>query len=156
MTEKKPVRHMAPPKSAGEALWRMRWTLARRAVQLTVLLLFAGTARWGWQLMGEPVLDGTLTSSKFLGLIPLSDPLAALQRLAAGHMPTVTVLIGALIVLAVYGILGSRTFCGWMCPMNMVTDLADWPRRRLGLDADVVRTLRTNCKALGIDHHIEH
>ena len=24
------------------------------------------------------------------------------------------------------------------------------------IDADVVRTLRTNCKALGIDHHIEH
>ena len=139
MTEKKPVRHMTPPKSVGEALWRLRWTLARRTVQLGILLLFAGTARLGWQIAGEPVLDGTLSASKFLGLIPLSDPLAMLERLAAGHLPTVTVLAGALIVLVLYGILGSRTFCGWVCPMNMVTDLADWLRRKLGLDADVVR-----------------
>ena len=39
-------------------LYNMRWTLARRALQLAVLGLFAGTARLGWTLAGEPLLDG--------------------------------------------------------------------------------------------------
>jgi ferredoxin-type protein NapH len=140
MTEKKkPVRHLAPPATLKETVHRMRFTLARRAVQLLVLLGFAGTARWGWKVFGEPFMDGTLSSSKFAGLVPLSDPLAMLERLFAGHLPTATALLGAVIVLAIYGILGSRTFCGWVCPMNMVTDFADWLRRKLGLEADMVR-----------------
>ena len=120
-------------------LFNMRYTLARRALQLAVLILFAGTARLGWTLAGEPLLDGTLSASEFVGIIPLSDPLALLERLAAGHLPTFTAGLGALIVLVLYGLLGSRTFCGWICPMNMVADAAEWLRTRLGLKADVVR-----------------
>ena len=92
-----------------------------------------------WTLAGEPLLDGTLSASEVAGTIPLSDPLALLERLAAGHMPTLTAGLGALIVLVLYGLLGSRTFCGWICPMNMVADAAEWLRVRLGLKADVVR-----------------
>lgn len=117
----------------------LHYTLARRAVQLTVLLLFVGTARWGWSLFGAPLLDGTLSASTVGGLIPLSDPLATLERLAAGHLPTMTAGLGALIVLTIYGVLGPRTFCGWVCPMNMVADFSEWLRRRLGLKADAVR-----------------
>ena len=80
-------------------LYNMRWTLVRRALQLAVLGLFAGTARLGWTLAGEPLLDGTLSASEVAGTIPLSDPLALLERLAAGHMPTLTAGLGALIVL---------------------------------------------------------
>ncbi len=47
--------------------------------------------------------------------------------------------LGALIVLVLYSLLGSRTFCGWICPMNMVADAAEWLRVRLELKADVVR-----------------
>lgn len=125
-----------------QRLKTMRYTLLRRAVQLTVLCLFVGTARWGWTLAGAPLLDGTLSASKFAGLVPLTDPLATLERLAAGHLPTLTAGLGALIVLILYGLLGSRTFCGWICPMNMVTDAADWLRTKLGLKADVVRLSR--------------
>ena len=120
-------------------LYNMRWTLVRRALQLAVLGLFAGTARLGWTLAGEPLLDGTLSASEVAGTIPLSDPLALLERLAAGHMPTLTAGLGALIVLVLYSLLGSRTFCGWICPMNMVADAAEWLRVRLELKADVVR-----------------
>lgn len=139
MRAKKPIRHLEAPKHPVQVLRRLRWTLARRAVQLTLLLLFAGTARWGWTVFGTPLLDGTLSSSTIAGVIPLSDPLALLERLFAGHLPTVTVLTGAAIVLVLYGVIGSRTFCGWICPMNIVTDAADWVRRRLDLEADVVR-----------------
>lgn len=120
-------------------LYNMRWTLVRRALQLAVLGLFAGTARLGWTLAGKPLLDGTLSASEVAGTIPLSDPLALLERLAAGHMPTLTAGLGALIVLVLYSLLGSRTFCGWICPMNMVADAAEWLRVRLELKADVVR-----------------
>ena len=37
--------------------------VARRFVQLAVLALFIGTVRLGWTLLGEPLLNGTLTSS---------------------------------------------------------------------------------------------
>lgn len=117
----------------------MRYAIARRTLQLSVLVLFAGTARLGWTLAGAPLLDGTLSASEIAGVIPLSDPLALLERLAAGHLPTLAAGLGALFVLVLYGLLGSRTFCGWVCPMNMVADAAEWLRRRLGLKADVVR-----------------
>ena len=54
-------------------------------------------------------------------------------------MPTLTAGLGALIVLVLYSLLGSRTFCGWICPMNIVADAAEWLRVRLELKADVVR-----------------
>jgi ferredoxin-type protein NapH len=37
--------------------------------------------------------------------------------------------IGALIVLAFYALVGGRVFCSWVCPVNLVTDLAAWLRR---------------------------
>lgn len=139
MKEKRIVRHLERPSTLGGWIRRLRWTILRRIVQLGVLLLFVGTARWGWTVADRKVLAGDLSSSEVLGLVPLSDPLALLERWFAGHAPAGAALTGALIVFALYAVLGSRTFCGWVCPMNLVTDAADWLRRRLGLDADVVR-----------------
>jgi len=42
-------------------------------------------------------------------------------------------LLGALIVLAVYGLIGGRVYCGWVCPVNVVTDGAHWLRSKLDL-----------------------
>ena len=42
-------------------------------------------------------------------------------------------LVGAGIVLVLYGVLGGRVWCSWVCPINMVTDLAGWLRIRLGI-----------------------
>jgi len=41
------------------------------------------------------------------------------------------VLIGAVIVTVIYLLLGARVWCSWVCPINMVTDLAGWLRKRL-------------------------
>ena len=135
----KTIRHLEAPKTVREWLHRHRYSLCRHLTQVLVLLLFIGTARWGWSVADQPLLDGTLSSSKIAGLLPLSDPFALLQRFVAGHLPTVTALMGALIVTVLYGVLGSRVFCGWICPMNLVTELADVCRRRLGFQADVIR-----------------
>ena len=50
-----------------------------------------------------------------------------------------TAAAGALITVLFYVLAGSRLFCGWVCPMNLVTEAADALRRRLGLPADLIR-----------------
>jgi ferredoxin-type protein NapH len=47
-------------------------------------------------------------------------------------------MIGAAIVVLLFGLLAGRAFCGWVCPMNVVTDAAAWARRRLGVSGDLV------------------
>ncbi len=113
--------------------WVWRYVLLRRLTQAGVLLLFWGTARWGWQVAGAPLLRGNLSASELLGRIPLADPLAALQLLLAGGSLETGVLLGAGLVLLFYGLLGGRSFCSWVCPLNPVTDLAAWLRGKLGL-----------------------
>lgn len=136
------LRHLPPPACFGERLRRMRFTLARRAAQLIVLCLFIGTARWGWTIGERPILSGNLSASKILNAVPLADPLAMLERLAAGILPSATVLLGAAIILALYGALGARVFCGWICPMNIVVEAARWLREKLGCSADFVHLSR--------------
>lgn len=113
--------------------------LVRRLLQLSVLALFIGTARLGWTLLGEPLVSGDLSASLIAGVIPMSDPFAVLQKLFALHAPETTMIVGALAVLAIYLVAGGRAFCGWVCPMNMVTDLAAYTREKTGLRADILR-----------------
>jgi ferredoxin-type protein NapH len=107
--------------------------ILRRGVQIGVLLLFFGTLHWAWQLAEQPLLTGNLSSSVVVGLVPLADPFAVLQIVFTGHWVQTEVLIGALIVLLFYGVLGGRVWCSWVCPINMVTDLAGWLHMRLGI-----------------------
>lgn len=97
-----------------------RYRILRRSVQVSVLLLFIGGQAWGWK-----VLQGSLSGSLLLGSVPLADPFALLQVLATGTMVSSTALLGGGIVLLFFMVLGGRAFCGWVCPVNMVTDLAD-------------------------------
>jgi len=112
----------------------MKWSnykylILRRISQLSLLFLyFAGNA-YGWT-----VLTGNLSSSSIFGVVPLSDPFAILQMLAAGATIGFSAIMGALLIMLFYGIVGGRAFCSWVCPVNMVTDLADWLRRKLYLD----------------------
>lgn len=122
----------------------------RRLVQLTVLMLFIGTARLGWSLLGEPLLNGTLTSSLIAGAIPLTDPFALLQKLFAGHKPETLMIIGSLVVLMIYLLAGGRAFCAWVCPMNIVTDAAYDARKALNLPASSLRLSRKTRYALAI------
>lgn len=124
--------------------------IARRIVQLAVLALFIGTARLGWTLLGEPLLNGTLTSSLITGVVPMSDPFALLQKLCAGHKPELTMIVGALIVLAFYIVAGGRAFCAWVCPMNIVTDAAYDLRRKLNVPASSLRLSRNTRYALAV------
>lgn len=110
-----------------------RWLLARRISQLSVLGLFLLGP-----LAGVWILKGSLAASRLFASIPLTDPFILLQSMAAGHSPTATALTGAAILVAFYLLIGGRVYCSWVCPVNMVTDLAAWLRRRLAIKENMV------------------
>lgn len=116
-----------------------RWLVLRRLSQVLVLLMFL-TGPW----FGVWILKGNYSSSMLLDTIPLTDPLMMLESLLAGHWPALTALVGALLVAGLYSLIASRAFCAWVCPLNPVTDLAAWLRRRLDLrqSAPLSRKLR--------------
>lgn len=126
-------------------LWAWRYLLLRRISQFGFLLMFYGTAHWGWQVAKDvPLLSGNLSASKFIGLIPMTDPFATLQIFLTGHVLKQESLIGATIVLGLYLLIGGRVFCAWTCPVNVVTDAAGWLRNKLGIQPifHIPRTLR--------------
>lgn len=129
----RPVRPFVMPDSITGKLGVWRLIILRRITQLTVLLLFFATAHWGWSIAGQPILMGNLSASLILGIIPMADPFAVVQILLTRHLLSTDVLIGAAGVLLLYGLLGGRVWCSWVCPINMVTDLAGWLRSRLGI-----------------------
>lgn len=107
----------------------VKYLILRRITQVTLLLLYFSANAYGWH-----ILSGTLSSSSILGVIPLSDPFAVLQILASGVLLSFDVILGAIIIALFYGIIGGRAFCSWVCPVNMVTDAANWLRRKLYID----------------------
>ena len=132
------IRHLPPPKNLKERLFRLRYTIARRLVQFTLIALFIGTFRLGWNLLGVPLLEGDLSSSRILSLVPLSDPFAALERVLAQYWLSPETLLGAFIILAFYALVSGRTFCSWVCPMNLVTDFAFWVREKLHIKSQML------------------
>ena len=137
----RPVRPFVMPETLSGKLTVWRYLLLRRAMQLGTLLLFFGTVNWDWKIAEQPVLSGNLSSSELLGLIPLADPFAILQIVLTGQVLLQEVLLGGALILALVAIIGGRTWCAWICPLNMVTDLAAWIRRRLQIN-DVFRLSR--------------
>lgn len=81
------------------------------------------------------VLLGNLSASRVLGKIPLSDPFATLQLFLAGGVLALDIWIGAVLVALFYGIFAGRAYCAYVCPMNLITDLANFLRKKLGLNA---------------------
>jgi len=137
----RPVRPFVMPETLSGKLKVWRYLLFRRALQLGILLLFFGTVNLDWAIAGRPVLSGNLSSSELLGLVPLADPFAILQIMLTGQLPLQEVLLGGALILAFVAVIGGRTWCAWVCPLNMVTDLAAWLRRRLHIH-DVFRLSR--------------
>lgn len=104
----------------------MKYAIARRVVQFATLGLF---------ILGNlgilKLLEGDLSTSSVLGIVNLSDPFAVLQLFLAGFSVGASAIIGAIIVLVFYALIAPRAFCGWVCPVNIVTDLAYVIREKL-------------------------
>ena len=121
-----------------------RWLVYRRLVQFGILALFlAGPWAGVW------IVKGNLGSSLVLDTIPLTDPYILMQSLFARHAPELTAAVGALVVIAIYVLFGGRAYCAWVCPINAVTDTAQWLRRRLRLKGGARLSAATRYWLLG-------
>ncbi|MDR1013821.1 MAG: 4Fe-4S binding protein [Coriobacteriales bacterium] len=125
---------------------RRRWGIARRAVQVAALALFAtplllsGWALFGLSAKGEAPVPtpadlpfyGSLSASSLAGF-SLYDPFAVLELVVASRTLEPAWLVGGGIVLGFYACVGARAFCGWVCPVNLLLEGVGWLRTRLGL-----------------------
>lgn len=105
-----------------------KWWPIRRAVQLSVIALIATP------LFGLTFFSGNLAAGELFG-IRLADPLAFLQATLASHVFVASFLGSAVLITALYLISGGRSFCGWICPVYLLTEIGDRVRRRLGSGA---------------------
>jgi ferredoxin-type protein NapH len=111
-----------------------QWLLLRRLSQLSLLGLFLLGP-----LAGIWIVKGNLASSLTLEILSLTDPYVLLQSLFAGHIIQTTAITGALIVLIFYLLVGGRVYCAWICPINIVTDIASWLRIKLAIKGHGMR-----------------
>jgi ferredoxin-type protein NapH len=122
-----------------------KWLLLRRLVQFGILALFLLGP-----LAGIWLVKGNLNYSYTLGILPLTDVFVGAQTLASGRLPQQTGLIGLGIVLIFYLLIGGRSYCSWVCPINPVTDAAGWLRARLAIKGGAHLSTRTRYWLLGI------
>ena len=108
-----------------------RYLILRRITQILILFLYFTANYYGWK-----ILAGNLSFSKLFDTIPLADPFAVLQMAFAGAVISTDLIIGVLIILFFYGLIGGRAYCSWVCPVNMITDLAAWVRRKTHHEKD--------------------
>lgn len=80
------------------------------------------------------ITQGNLSYAQWFGIFPLSDPLAALQIFFAGGGLALDVWLGVLLVVALYGVFLGRAYCAFVCPINLITDLANFLRAKLGFN----------------------
>jgi len=108
-----------------------KWWLLRRLTQISVLGIFMlGPMAGIW------IMRGNFAASELLGTIPFADPFIFVQSLLAGNAPITTAVIGAALITVLYFVVGGRAYCGWVCPVNVVTDTAYWLREKLGITRD--------------------
>ncbi len=122
-----------------------KWLILRRLSQFGILALFlAGPLAGVW------IVKGNLAYSETLDFLPLTDPHVLLQAVLAGVVPHLDALIGVAIVVLAYLLVGGRVYCSWVCPVNLVTDLACCTRRILDIRSSTQISRSTRYWMLGM------
>lgn len=103
--------------------WFKKWVLWRRFSAMVFLALLI-LAQFEW----FPWFAGTTSGTSILGVVPLVDPLAAIELLVATKTITLTVVIGVGILLLSAALFGPL-FCGFICPLGLLLDLNQTARR---------------------------
>lgn len=122
-----------------------KWLILRRASQIGILLLFL-VGPW-YKLW---IVKGNLNYSYTLDFLPLTDAFQFVQLLATRQIPETLAIIGVIIVVLFYLLVGGRAYCSWVCPVNLVTDFANWLRARLGLKGGAHLSRQTRYWILGM------
>lgn len=97
--------------------------LTRRIGQVALNLLYAAPLYLGWTFV-----QGNLSASEWFHAVNLVDPLLALQSFLARHSLSVTVVVGTLLILGFFSLMGGRTYCSWVCPVHFILEMADYLR----------------------------
>jgi ferredoxin-type protein NapH len=95
------------------------WRNRRWAVLISVNLLFS-LSFW----LDIQVLEGSLTASRFLGFHLADVYSSGLVMLADRHV-AVNLVIGSVTVLLLWGLIGGRSFCSWVCIYHVVAEWAE-------------------------------
>ena len=111
----------------------MKFLILRRITQISILALFILG-----NFYGVKILSGNLSSSLLFGQIPLSDPFALVQILLASFSVGINAIIGAGIIFALYALVAPRAFCSWICPINLLTDIAFKLREKFGFKLSLI------------------
>ncbi|MGL5631678.1 MAG: 4Fe-4S binding protein, partial [Azovibrio sp.] len=96
-----------------------KWRNRRWAVLIATNLLFVFSF---W--LDIQILEGALTASRFVGF-HLIDLNSALQVMLAHKHIIVNLFIGTFTVFLLWVLLGGRTFCSWVCPYHLVSELTE-------------------------------
>jgi ferredoxin-type protein NapH len=101
------------------------WRLRRWASIIVINLLFVLSFQIDLQLV-----EGSLSASRFLGF-HMADLNGALQVMLAHKEILINLVIGVLTVLVLYMIVGGRSFCSWVCPYHLVSEIAEMAHLKL-------------------------
>lgn len=129
------------------SIYRNRWLLSRRIVQISILLAF---------IIHIPgygkIAKGNLSSSLWFNELKLTDPFILLQSFLAGWLIAWPAILGAVIVASFYAFFAGRIYCSWVCPINLLTDFAYWLRKKLNIKGNMSlsRSLRLWVLALSL------
>lgn len=95
--------------------YRMKRWIVVIAIHLLFFLSFA---------IDIQTLEGTLNGSRFLGF-HLIDPFTTIQMyLATYHLP-INIIIGTTTILVFYILVGGRTYCSWVCPYGLLSEIGE-------------------------------
>jgi len=98
---------------------RTKWRNRRWATLILVNLLFVVSYYFDIQ-----ILEGALTASRFVGF-HMADLNSALQVMLAYKHLVLNLVIGTVTVFIMWVLLGGRTFCSWVCPYHLVSELTE-------------------------------
>ncbi|QDF28178.1 NapH/MauN family ferredoxin-type protein [Halarcobacter anaerophilus] len=98
---------------------RLSYRAKRWIVIITIHLLFFLSFSIDIQ-----TLEGTLNGSRFLGF-HLIDPFTTIQMYLAEHHIHTNIIIGTTTIVAFYLLFGGRTYCAWVCPYGILSEIGE-------------------------------
>ncbi len=70
------------------------------------------------------MLEGTLSGSRFLGF-HMIDPYMTIEMFLATHHMPINIIIGTTTIIIVYLLVGGRSYCAWVCPYGILSEVGE-------------------------------
>lgn len=70
------------------------------------------------------ILEGTLNGSRLLGF-HLIDVFTTIEVFLATHHMPINMIIGTVSIVLVYLLIGGRTYCSWVCPYGIISEIGE-------------------------------